>query len=498
MGKQTKGKKTGNFGKGKVTPVQVAFIVDRYLSDNNYSQTRTFFRTEASTLISKSPVREAPKSLLSLGAMLDEYICLKEQKVMLDQEKCRLEKEKLRVQTLLQGMQNIMNVYNASASTPTPLVVPATAAKSMVVVPHSDPIVGSSAGHPVYNTPIVTPEPMPTNTIMEPTHFSTPVTNYQSTKKRNGSHIVQDAPLVAKKSRSIDIITQSNGAANSQENVQQFSTVQSSPHDRLTNGSPIQGSSVVKNLFNQSSPSLATNSSGPKTPPQALSSQSEKFVSPLEITSTANSSNKNTPQHITPTNCTIISSETVTVSPLKQKGCYSVERNHFISTSSPLKTNSKRLSKRDHVKGRLDFDGSDEQTCLEKTVAVGNSTSESEKEEDFFDIDLPNLDFSISELLVDFDLDCEEINYSCQPALSSINTVSRSTQESGDANLGASQVFSEYSSTVTEVFSEKDINRQGLDSLTAVKSITKCIKILSPAKNSRGCSSDQENLFMRT
>lgn len=60
MAKQGKGRKseTNNVGKGKVTPVQVAFIVDRYLADNNYSKTRTAFRSEASSLISKSSLQE--------------------------------------------------------------------------------------------------------------------------------------------------------------------------------------------------------------------------------------------------------------------------------------------------------------------------------------------------------------------------------------------------------------------------------------------------------
>lgn len=47
-----------------------------------------------------------------MGAILDEYIRLKEKKVMLDQEWCRLEQEKSRVQNLLRGMQDVMNAYN--------------------------------------------------------------------------------------------------------------------------------------------------------------------------------------------------------------------------------------------------------------------------------------------------------------------------------------------------------------------------------------------------
>lgn len=58
MGRQSRSRKTENIGKGKVTPVQIAFIVDRYLSDNCFSETRTTFRSEASHLLAKSPVNE--------------------------------------------------------------------------------------------------------------------------------------------------------------------------------------------------------------------------------------------------------------------------------------------------------------------------------------------------------------------------------------------------------------------------------------------------------
>lgn len=62
---------------------------------------------------------QAPRSLLSLGAMLDEYICLKEQKVFLEQEK-------MQVQNLLRGMQGVMNIYNASAKVTPPPSIPAS------------------------------------------------------------------------------------------------------------------------------------------------------------------------------------------------------------------------------------------------------------------------------------------------------------------------------------------------------------------------------------
>lgn len=90
---------------------------------------------------------KAPKSLLSLAAMLNEYVCLKEQKVMLEQERARLDQEKLRVQTLLYGMQDVMNAYNASSSTPPMIQAPvARPAQPTVVVPHSVPSSGSSPG----------------------------------------------------------------------------------------------------------------------------------------------------------------------------------------------------------------------------------------------------------------------------------------------------------------------------------------------------------------
>lgn len=61
---------------------------------------------------------QAPKSLLSLAAILDEYITLKEQKVLVDQERQRIEHEKSRVQNLLSGMQQAMNAYNTPPPPP--------------------------------------------------------------------------------------------------------------------------------------------------------------------------------------------------------------------------------------------------------------------------------------------------------------------------------------------------------------------------------------------
>ncbi|OVA17718.1 hypothetical protein BVC80_1835g94 [Macleaya cordata] len=503
MGKQTKAKKTENLGKGKVTPVQVAFIVDRYLSDNNYTQTRSIFRTEASTLLSKTQAREAPKSLLSLGAILDEYICLKEQKVMLDQEKSRVEQEKFRVETLLQGMQDVMHAYNSGGSF-SPPSISTIATKSMALVSQSNPNIQSTPGI-AFETPTMNSVPWLSNSTIEPTNFSTPTINLTSGNKRRGSKIVPDALPTAKRPcsqipKKLSPVTgtkvplQAHDSSSTQETVQQqFSVVQSTPHYRLPSGSSHQGSSVAKSLFKQPSSSPTIDSPGPKTPPQTLN-QTDISVSPSESASLVNSTNGNSPQDITPTNCPLTSSETVPVSPFKHVSYYSVERNHYIS--SPIKTPLKRLGKRDHVKGRLDFDASNVPTSLDIPMTSEVSTSGASGGGDIFDIDIPNFDifgadFSLSELLVDIDFDCEGTG----PAT---NLTSGTTHEYGDASIGENQTLSELSSSVTEVLCEKNVNIEGSDSLaTSVKSITKCIRILSPAKNRRSPSLDQENLSSR-
>ncbi|MFS8013878.1 hypothetical protein Hanom_Chr15g01338171 [Helianthus anomalus] len=450
MGKQTRSRKSDNvIGKGKVTPVQVAFIVDRYLSDNNFVRTRSTFRTEASHLISKSPVNEAPKSLLSLGDMLDEYICLKEQKVLLNQEKLRLDQEKFRVQTLLRGMQDAMNAYTTT-STAAPLPSP----------PMLRPPLLSS----VNNTPVMMSSSKP---LSESTNFSTPTTSQPALKKRRGQNASTAAPSTSKRTRTQQLLKSSASvkppaiASNSQ---QQITPIPS--NTTPTDLSPVQGSSVAKCLFNP----------GPQTPSPSPT------VSPIGDNQTPPSSNKKTvtPQQFTSTNRTVITSETIQVSPMKQVSVYSIERNHCIT--SPLKTSSKRFStSRDHVKGRLDFDTSE--TVAEPLTSDGNT--ESPSEEDTFDFDLPNLDclgadFNLTDLLGDFDLDfCEPDNGSSPECLSG------SPDTTVDDSTGGHELLSGMSSMVTEIRSEQDMNTAGAgpNSVTSVKSVTKCIKVFSPVKS---------------
>ncbi|KAM3204909.1 cell wall protein RBR3 isoform X2 [Capsicum annuum] len=497
MGKQSKPKRAENIGKGKVTPVQIAFIVDRYLSDNHFNETRSTFRSEASHLLSKSPINEAPRSLLSLGAMLDEYICLKEQRVFLEQEKAH-------VQNLLRGMQEVVNGYNARANpTPPPTIPGSSTPQSGTLLQQTNGVSPISEGYcSAYTSPVLISASIPSNTAADAMKFSTP-NSIPTTSKRKGSKDVSDASTAAKKSRTQSPTNQLTlkGKFNDVQTFTLFlagaSTMpQDDNYNNILKSSavqlPVQGSNNPKFLSDHPVQSLLTNYSDPKTPPIESSSQTDKSISPFEICSTATSIKEATPSHLMSTNHMIISSETIRVTPTKQIAYYSIERNHCVSTSSPVKTNLKRSVKRDQVKGRLDFDASDIPSSSEvPQVPDRISTSDSEKEGDIFDLDLPNFDllgadFNLSELLYHFDIDGQGIDHSCQDKLDiSPDTISGSPYESGNVNIDANQIASQISSTVTKVFSEKETSLLGSDTVKTVKSVTKRIQLLSPVKSNR-------------
>ncbi|KAF5179582.1 myosin-M heavy protein [Thalictrum thalictroides] len=488
MSKQAKSKKKEKFGKGKVTPVQVAYMVDRYLSDNNFTETRSTFRTEASSLMSKAKVAEAPKSLLSLDSILDEYICLKEQKVLMEQEKFQVVQEKTRVGMLLQDIQSLMQAFNDSSrniSLPSGSIL---VCKSMDLVPQPNPNFGSSPGYARNTTPS-----MNCSNVNSPI-FSTPSTNIPSQNKRKGSRIVSDTPSAAKRqctqvNKKASLVAgtkttfQAHNTTSTQGMVKQkVSLFQSSSQTDsavlcCAGGSSVTESSAARSC-KQSSPSLQSCSPSPKTPPQACISQIDNSVSPSENSSLVNSNCSNTPLDITPSNCAVISSSTrtVMVSP-KNLACYSMERSHYIS-SSPAKSQLKRAATRDHVKGRLDFGASGVPTSSNQPMTADIPSSGDH--EDVFE--MPNLDifgpdFSLSEFLVDIDLNCSH----------GMNTAtSRSQQEPGFVNLEASHSFPEVPPSVTEILSQKDMNIQGQDSSTLVKSITKCVTFRSPVACDNG------------
>ncbi|XP_057544394.1 uncharacterized protein LOC130823679 isoform X3 [Amaranthus tricolor] len=427
LGKSRKNDSQNIIGKGKITPVQVAFIVDRYLADNNFSKTRNAFREEASSLIPKSSLQEAPKTLLSLAELLDDYVWLKEQRVMIEHEKLGLAQERTRIQNLLQGMQDLMNIFNNSPVVPANYVTSPPPHPVSASVPPNSMVTSSSAG---------------TNSSALPNNAS---------QRHHINH--QSSPLPS-----------------------------SSP-SFAQGGSHIQGSNVARTLFDKHSSSPNSNSSCPKTPPRALSSHSDKSISPLEeVSSTAKSNHESTTPETKPNNCTIISSKTIIVSPAKH---FSIETNQC-TFSSPVKT-TKWQSKREHVKGRLDFDSSEAPTILENTSGDGSTSSESEKEGDIFDLEVPGFDafgpdFSISEFLTDLGIDCGSLDNPCP------------TTEGTNEDTRTSQNLVEHSSAVREVIAG-DVSINGTDSITSIKSITQCVRVLSPTKCLQNNSThDQENL----
>ncbi|KAJ3680758.1 hypothetical protein LUZ60_015247 [Juncus effusus] len=424
MAKQShRAKKAENLGKGKVTPVQVAFIVDRYLADNNYRNALAAFRSEAADLFSKTKGKEVPKGLLGLGEILDEYIRLKEQKIVLDQEK-RL------VETAMNGLQEVMRAYQSGTSTPLPssppLIPPQFVGASMPpLLPPPQPNNGSppnsvmnyqavTTNHAIHNLSISTPQTNPS------------VTTNNNTNKRKSSNLLPKAPKKP--------FSQSSTLPSSSKPVPTTTgTSQEKPNN-----------SIAKNLFKSDQP---ISKSSPETP---------QFQNPNpNPNSNPNSNSK----------CSVISSqERILVSP--NKAYYSVERSYQIT--SPYKPS---------VKGKLDFDRTDLDAGNEipdsDKAGYSDSTSPELGNEipdfDFPDFDILNGDFSFSELLIDLDLGCESTTNNNQTE----NIASLDQELNGEATKLS-----------VEDYSNDDII-QGPESVTSIRAITKRIKIMSPVKTRR-------------
>ncbi|CAN1135019.1 hypothetical protein LINPERHAP2_LOCUS8616 [Linum perenne] len=360
-----------------------------------------------------------------------------------------------------------------------------------------------SGGARVYKSSNVVHFPVGSNA-----KFSTPVGNLPLTRKRAGSvsHRVVEGPSAPKKSKLLPQTTpipatfnQPGNASTDKEDAQCSSVGRSSsPNNCLPSTQVANGSSVVKSLFPQAqSSSPPPNSSGPVTPPQSTSSPNSKSGTPNGVSPAVHCSVSTSPENITPASCTVITSERVVVSPCKHIA-YTVERNRCISSPSSLKLQNrvspKRSGKRDCVKGRLDFGGSDEVVSVDEPRVDETSTPESEKDEDIFGLDLPTLfgpNFSFSELLNDLDLGCQGLECPCEPTSGASTDSASGTSQ--DGNQGTDQVLSEFSSTVTEVISGNDMHIQGSsDAPNTVTSITKSIRILSPAKGQVGSLEQQD------
>ena len=83
-------------------------------------------------------------------------------------------------------------------------------------------------------------------------------------------------------------------------------------------------------------------------------------------------------------------------------------------SASPLKSSPENLNKREHVKGRLDFDDCCASESSEEPVAIESSPSTTDGEAaGSFDFDLPDFDFfdgDFSNFLGDIDLECDEVH----------------------------------------------------------------------------------------
>ena len=188
----------------------------------------------------------------------------------------------------------------------------------------------------------------------------------------------------------------------------------SAQHSAMAN-LPVQTSSVAKSLFRPLQPQLHSSPCSTPQPSHAIQDQDQPAACttqrPLPVAATAH-----TQQDIASSQCSIVSSKTLIVSPLKGGTYYAVERSYHVS--SPLKSTTHKSTKREHVKGKLNFDATDSRLGpSEQLICDKASTSSDEDKQDDFDIDFTNLDifngdFSFSELLLDLDLDTEGIH--CQ------------------------------------------------------------------------------------
>lgn len=132
-------------GKMKVTPLQVAFLVERYLADNGFSASLAAFRSDAAHLFAKTSNNIVPpKGLLPLADILHDYISLKESRLAVD--------------SAMQAMQTLVSTYYHSGSS-----------AHLAAPPSSPPLVPpffvgpttSSPPHP----PMVAIPPPPTGTF---------------------------------------------------------------------------------------------------------------------------------------------------------------------------------------------------------------------------------------------------------------------------------------------------------------------------------------------
>ncbi|KAK7382564.1 hypothetical protein VNO80_01467 [Phaseolus coccineus] len=169
--------------RGNLSRPLLAFIVDQYLSRNQFSQTRASFRNEASSVFANARPNQ---NLLSLEEMMNQYIRMKKQNIELDKEKMMLMQEKNRIQKLLQDMQNALDIFNVRS----PSNVAAMITNSALV----PPVQNSNTTPPVASNTMWLP-PKSMNNV----NFSSPMISASGMKRKDSPSV--DGSVAAKKRR---------------------------------------------------------------------------------------------------------------------------------------------------------------------------------------------------------------------------------------------------------------------------------------------------------
>ncbi|CAN6209074.1 unnamed protein product [Urochloa humidicola] len=465
--------------KKKVTAAQVAFLVDRYLADNGFHAALAAFRSDAAHLYSPHRAKPPPKGLIPLADILHDYIALKEGRVAVD--------------SAMHAMHSLVSTYYAaSSSSPPPpphmmMMMPPLPPAASTAQPSSPPLVpplfvAASSSPPQaqgtagYASPVVHHYAHASTALL--VHNSSDMQS-QPTKKRKHSKSAGKTTTASKKSCIAATSDTKGKAAASQPSNDNLSVAHptSAEHSAMAK-LPVQNSSVAKSLFKPPQP----HHSSPCTPQQAhaIQDQDQPAAYPTQR-SLPMPANAHTQQDIASSQCSIVSSKTLIVSPLKGGAYYAVERSYHVS--SPLKSTTHKSTKREHVKGKLNFDTTDSRPAPnEQRICDKASTSSDEDKQDDFDIDFTSLfdgDFSFSELLLDLDLDTEAVH--CQNPSASAEV----QRLEPDANCGyvTADPGLPDSMKLVAVDSTGDFNSQaGATSVTSVRAITKRIKIVSPVK----------------
>lgn len=151
-------------GKGKVTAVQVAFMVEQYLAENKYTNALAAFRSDAGDLFAKMKAKtkkekEKEQKLLGLREILDEYISLKEQKLLLQRDRMRLDNAML-------AFHHLFRTYYSDTTSSSAASDPSSSSPPHLILPLF------AASNPLPSQP-----PIPPPAITTPSAYSTPITN---------------------------------------------------------------------------------------------------------------------------------------------------------------------------------------------------------------------------------------------------------------------------------------------------------------------------------